>query len=229
MKNNILLLLLLFIIFNLSAQSHQENIQKWGKDSVCINAFQKHHAHINSILDGEQFEYYSTKINPNLRFKDYVDCLVFLANHGNREAHDSIIAMNDFLFRKSLMVQNFSLHQEIKSMLRNSLAKISSPEAFEIGLKFFSQNICISDLIGKDKMYDYPDTNYGIIAFELVLLPMIHEEQKKSYHQYYINTLRTYGKTRSSNDDGMKKFHDIWYPIVKKDWEEGKIKLRHEK
>lgn len=233
MKINFLFTLQLIVLIHFLGYSSNNNFSQPSdflyevQDTNCLKIFRENIRYFKK-LDYQKMDYYFTYLNPELSLSSFLDCTVQLANSENHQAKDEIISFAETLYEKLHQNKNYHFYHKVKIILRNSIGKISSAEAFNLGMKFFNLNISSHDLIANKKFItDQPNDNFGLTAFQMILVPMMISEQQTYYQQLEKKLFKEYiFNNDTDNDSGMKKFHKILYPIIKKDWEEGKIKLR---
>lgn len=229
MKHFFLFSICLLCVMTSFSMNHNINRDYFTKevDSPCLSIFNRYAPKMKEIINQPSFNYHLSKMSAEVSFKNVVECSVSLANQGYQPAADSLVALTNYFFQKVLDRKKFSAYHQFNLVAKETLGRISSNTAFEAGLNYFSSNICVSDLIGKDNMLDYPNDNFGINAFQNVILPMIAENQRNYYQSLYKKTFNSYLNNYDyAKDDGMKIFHQLFYPLIKKDWEAGNIKLR---
>ena len=79
-------------------------------------------------------------------------------------------------------------------------------------MKYFGLNIPFTTNTVDDQCIEH----YGCMIFELSLLWMINSDQRSHYMVlYYDNTYNS-----------IEEFHANLFPLIKSDWESGKIKLK---
>ena len=158
-----------------------------------------------------------------------IQCGVYLANDGDSLAKKIILTHYSNLYEHITEGNNYMEYPAVFMSLDKTLGKLKGEEAFEIALHFFSRNVTLSDCIQEGEgLGGQPNTNFGLMAFESVILAMIDDSQKNYYKNRYKEIYQKYQKQSidAAERADSKKFHELLYAEVKTDWDAGKIKLQ---
>src|SRR5690606_37833839 len=117
---------------------------------------------------------------------EFLVCGSQLAQDGDTIAEHQVIDVFESLYKSLENKKSKIKPSVIYTYLSPVLGKLNSKEAFTLGMLFFAKNICTSDFFNPPNTLGHrPDDNYGLGAFQSVILPMLSAEQNEYYRRLY--------------------------------------------
>lgn len=236
-KKVVLVILILSTVFSWSFQSStyapnivhpQESFQPVFSD--CEQIFYKYYRGYTLKKD-KLFQPIFERLSDSsyLDVRQFLECGANLASKGDSIAEKYVMNFVEELYTELMSGNDNFRYKEVYAILWVTLAKIPTKDAFELGLKFMAKNVSNYDELKNIPNFvigDTPDFNFGIEAFEYVLLPMMSDESRKYYSNLKFEMYWEHTGKASKEDPSDKAFHEFFYPLIKADWEAGKIKLK---
>ena len=227
MKYIFLVFLLLGFVGCQSQKAITYDINESTNKSECEILFKKNKQWLSELPKEDSEISLSMEANDSLNF--ILNCGITLLNNNNKRNSSveySLLSFTEEAYSSLLSNKNrINLNNHINSyrIAKLILPNIANEQAFIIGMKYF-------ELSKDDNFYyfadDYGIINLGLSAFKGTLLPMMDEKSKAYYEKLYEDELLDYTLNTLEDENFYKLFQAQFYPIIKADWEAGKIKLR---
>jgi len=209
---------IIFLIMFSNLTHCQVNKSHNLKEIKCRKELNKHEEKLRNTQISKM-ELYQGHLN-------LLDCPIYLSNNGDNKAREILLQVCKRGWENLNEERSLGGYRNTFEIAAIILIKIGNKESFEMGMKYFSVNKDYFDIL-EGVLDDYPNNHFGLKAFQQILLPLMEETSQTYYKKLYDEvSLDVFLNSEDDDEIYFKKIYTQFYPLIKADWEAGKIKLK---